>query len=98
MTPPGQLYARAAPRLQAWLRDFLVQMAILATCITVAVLVGTAMATRAIVITCGTILMLYEPVCITVAGGTLGHLSMNLRIVRERDFGRVGFGRALLRT
>jgi uncharacterized RDD family membrane protein YckC len=43
-------------------------------------------------------ILFYEPVCIAVAGGTIGHLSMNLRIVRADDFGRVSFPRALLRT
>jgi len=52
-----QLYARAAPRRQAWLRDFLVQLAIPATCITTAVLLGTEMAVRALVIICGAILV-----------------------------------------
>ena len=97
-TTSQQLYARAAPRLQAWLRDFLVQLAILATCITTAVLLGTDMAARAIVITCAAIIVLYEPVCIALAGGTIGHVTMNLRVARASDLGRVSFGRALGRT
>lgn len=97
-TPDRQLYARAAPRLQAWLRDFLVQMAIVATCITMAVVLGNAVETRLIVITCGLILLLYEPLCLTLAGGTIGQISMNLRVVRAHDFGRVSFGRAVART
>jgi uncharacterized RDD family membrane protein YckC len=97
-THSQQLYARAAPRLQAWLRDFLVQLAIPATCITTAVLLGTEIAVRALVIICGAILVLYEPVCIAVAGGTIGHVTMNLRVVRARDLGHVSFGRALVRT
>ena len=94
----GQLYARAAPRLQAWLRDGLVQVGIVAICLTAAVVLGTPMATRAVVICAMVTILFYEPVCIAVAGGTIGHLSMNLRIVRSDDFGRVSFGRALLRT
>ena len=98
MVPPAQLYARAAPRLQAWLRDGLVQVCIVAICLTAAVMLGTPMATRAIVISAMATILFYEPVCIAVAGGTVGHLSMNLRIVRADNFGRVSFGRALLRT
>jgi len=97
-TSGKQLYARAAPRLQAWLRDLLVQLAILTTCITMAVLLGTELAARAVVITCGVILVLYEPVCIALAGGTIGHVTMNLRVARAHDLGRVSFGRALVRT
>jgi uncharacterized RDD family membrane protein YckC len=95
---PGQLYARGAPRLSAWLRDGLVQVAIVAVCLTVAVLLGTEVATRAIVVTCMATVLLYEPVCIALAGGTIGHLSMGLRIVRAHDLGRVSFPRAVLRT
>ena len=95
---PPQLYARAAPRLQAWLRDGLVQVGIVAICLTAAVVLGTPMATRAIVICAMATILFYEPACIAVAGGTIGHLSMNLRIARASDLGRVSFGRALLRT
>jgi uncharacterized RDD family membrane protein YckC len=95
---PGQLYARAAPRLQAYLRDFLVYMAILVSCMVAAVAVGSPRATQASVITYIVFVLLYEPVCIAVAGGTIGHLSLNLRIVRVSDLGRVSFGRALVRT
>jgi uncharacterized RDD family membrane protein YckC len=95
---PGQLYARAAPRLQAYLRDFLVYMAILTLFIVVAVSIGTPLAIQASVIACIAVFLLYEPVAIAVAGGTIGHLSMNLRIVRASDLGRVSFARALVRT
>ena len=98
MAVQGQLYARAAPRLQAWLRDGLVQVGIVALCLTAAVMLGTPMATRAIVISAMATILFYEPVCIAVAGGTIGHLSLNLRIARASDLGRVSFGRALLRT
>ena len=63
-----------------------------------AVAIGSPRATQASVIACIVILLLYEPVSIAVAGGTIGHLSLNLRIVRASDLGRVSFGRALVRT
>ena len=93
-----QLYARAAPRLQAYLRDFLVYMAILAACISAAVALGTPFATQASVIFYIVILLLYEPLCIAVWGGTIGHQSVGLRIARGSDLGPVSFGRALVRT
>ena len=96
--PGGQLYARAAPRLQAYLRDFFVYLLILVSCMLVAVGIGSPLATKASVVTCIVLLLLYEPVYIAVAGGTIGHLSLNLRIVRASDLGRVSFGRALVRT
>jgi len=94
----GQLYARAAPRLQAYLRDFLVYIAIVVSCMIAAVLIGSDRGTQASVIVCGAMLLLYEPVSIAVAGGTIGHVSNNLRIVRASDLGRVSFARALMRT
>jgi uncharacterized RDD family membrane protein YckC len=81
---PVQLYARAAPRLQAYLRDFLVYMVILVSCMLAAVAVGTPLATQASVITCIAILLLYEPLCIAIAGGTIGQLTLNLRVARAR--------------
>ena len=93
-----QLYARAAPRLQAYLRDFLVYMAILVACMLAAVAVGTPFATQASVIMYIAILLLYEPLCIALWGGTIGHISLGLRIVRGIDLGPVSFGRALVRT
>ena len=96
--PAAQLYARAAPRLQAYLRDFFVYIAILVSCMVAAVAVGSPRATQASVITCIVILLLYEPVYIAAAGGTIGHLSANLRIARASDLGRVSLGRALVRT
>jgi uncharacterized RDD family membrane protein YckC len=93
-----QLYARAAPRLQAYLRDFLVYIAILVACILAAVAVGTPIATQVSVIICIAILLFYEPVCIALWGDTIGHLSLGLRIVRCSDLGPVSFGRALVRT
>jgi uncharacterized RDD family membrane protein YckC len=95
---PGQLYARAAPRLQAWLRDSLVYVAIVVLCMVAAVALGTPGATRAAVVACIALLVLYEPVCVAAAGGTIGHLSLNLRIVRAEDLGPVSFGRALIRS
>ena len=94
----SQLYARAAPRLRAYMRDFFVYIAILVSCMTAAVVIGSDMVTRVSVIVCGALLLLYEPVSIAVAGGTIGHLSTNLRIVRANDLGRVSFARALVRT
>ena len=96
--PAGQLYARAAPRLQAYLRDFFVYMAVVVSCMLVAVAIATPIATQVSVVAGILFLLLYEPVCIWMAGGTIGHLSFNLRIVRAEDLGPVSFKRALIRT
>jgi uncharacterized RDD family membrane protein YckC len=92
------VYARATPRLRALIRDLAVQFAIL-LCLVVP---PTVMANQDLLRVLAPVSLLafvfYEPVLIAVRGATLGHSSMNLRIVRARDFGRVSFPRALLRT
>lgn len=92
------LYARATPRLRALIRDLAVQFAIL-LCLVVP---PTVMANQDLLRVLAPVSLLafvfYEPVLIAARGATLGHSSMNLRIVRARDFGRVSFPRALLRT
>ena len=96
--PAGQLSARAAPRLQAYLRDFFVYMAAVVSCMLVAVAIATPIATQVSVVAGILFLLLYEPVCIWMAGGTIGHLSLNLRVARAKDLGPVSFWQALLRT
>jgi uncharacterized RDD family membrane protein YckC len=75
-----------------------VQVALIVVCMTAAVTVGTPAAARVSVMVCIALLLLYEPMCIALFGGTIGHLSLDLRIVRARDFGQVSFGRALVRS
>jgi uncharacterized RDD family membrane protein YckC len=93
-----QLYARAAPRLRAYMRDFFVYIGVLVALMTMAVAVGTPLATQACVIICIVFVLLYEPVSIAVAGGTIGHLTQDLRVARASDLGRVSFFRAAIRT
>jgi hypothetical protein len=42
-------------------------------------------------------LVLYEPVLVSLTGGTLGHYFTNLRVMDERDQGNVSFLKALAR-
>ena len=96
--PSGQLYARAAPRLQAYMRDFFVYIGIIVVCMGTAVAIGTPAATRVLVVTCIVLVLGYEPLSISWFGGTVGHLTLNLRVVSAENLGPVSFGRALLRT
>jgi hypothetical protein len=43
------------------------------------------------------VLVLYEPVLVSLTGGTLGHYVTNLRVVDERDQGNVSFLKAVAR-
>jgi hypothetical protein len=43
-------------------------------------------------------LVLYEPLFVARAGGTIGHRSLNLRVVTASNLGPVSFPRAIIRT
>jgi uncharacterized RDD family membrane protein YckC len=43
-------------------------------------------------------LLLYDPILVSLRGGTIGHFRMNMRVVRQQTGGRVDFFRALIRT
>lgn len=44
------------------------------------------------------ILLFYEPVLVSMAGGTVGHYALNLRVIRADHDQNIGFIRAFLRT
>jgi uncharacterized RDD family membrane protein YckC len=92
------VYARATPRLKALVRDLLVQAAILVCLIVPFAIIENRPLLSILAPVCLAAFVFYEPVLVAVRGATFGHRSMNLRIVRARDFGRVSFPRALLRT
>ena len=91
-------YARVTPRLEAFIRDLIVQGTILVGFFTAGSLAGEKN-TLQILVPVGLLTFLsYEPVLITLRGATIGQRAMNLRVVRASDFGGVSFPRALLRT
>jgi uncharacterized RDD family membrane protein YckC len=92
------VYARATPRLQALIRDLVWQATILVCLVVPPTLLANQDLLRVLAPVCLLAFVFYEPVLIALRGATLGHSSLNLRIVRARDFGRVSFPRALLRT
>lgn len=92
------VYARATPRLRALIRDLAVQFVILLCLVVPPTMMANQDWMRVIAPVSMLAFVFYEPVLIAVRGATLGHSSLNLRIVRARDFGRVSFPRALLRT
>ena len=85
----SHLYARATPRLQAVIRDLVVQATILLCLVVPPTFLSNQDLLRVLAPVCLLAFVLYEPLLIALRGATLGHGSMNLRIVRARDFGRV---------
>jgi uncharacterized RDD family membrane protein YckC len=94
----SRVYARATPRLRALIRDLVVQATILICLVVPPTVMANQELLRVLAPVCLLAFVFYEPALIALRGATLGHSSLNLRIVRAHDFGRVSFPRALLRT
>jgi uncharacterized RDD family membrane protein YckC len=93
MTPKPQ-YARFSRRFRGIALDWTIAMAIIFGALLVAVSVQNDNFSRALGILVVTALLLYEPVLVSFAGGTLGHYFTNLRVVDERNGGNVSFLKA----
>ncbi|PIT02854.1 hypothetical protein TSA1_20425 [Bradyrhizobium nitroreducens] len=93
---PGPRYARFSRRFKAVLLDWMLAMALLFGALAVASNVASDGLSRSLGVAVVVILLLYEPVLVWRAGGTLGHIWTNLRIVDDRG-GNVSFAKALAR-
>lgn len=93
---PGPRYARFSRRLKAMLLDWMLAMAALFGALAIASNVASDSLARTLGIAIVVILLLYEPVLVSRAGGTLGHIWTNLRVVDDRG-GNLGFARAFAR-
>ncbi|TQF35461.1 hypothetical protein UNPF46_24785 [Bradyrhizobium sp. UNPF46] len=93
---PGPRYARFSRRFKAVLLDWMLAMALLFGALAVASNVASDGLSRSLGVAVVVILLLYEPVLVWRAGGTLGHIWTNLRIVDDRG-GNLSFARALAR-
>src|ERR1700687_5941295 len=91
-------YARFSRRLRGIAVDCIIAMAVIFGAVLVAVTVGSDNFSRALGIVVLLALLLYEPVLVSVTGGTLGHYFTNLRVVDERSGGNVSFPKACLRA
>ncbi len=97
MDPAPPLYARLGPRVRAVIRDLFVYAAGIVLLVLLDSLMPAGPVLRGSMIVLVGALVLYEPVLVSWVGGTIGHRSLNLRVVRAADGGRVTFPRALLR-
>lgn len=93
---PGPRYARFSRRFKAVLLDWMLAMAMLFGALAVASNVASDALARTLGVAIVVILMLYEPVLVSRAGGTLGHIWTNLRVVDDRG-GNLSFAKALAR-
>jgi RDD family len=90
-------YARFTRRLRGIVIDWIIAMIVLFGALLVATSVRSDHVARTLGILVVIVLVLYEPILVSLTGGTLGHYFTNLRVVDERDQGNVSFLKALAR-
>jgi uncharacterized RDD family membrane protein YckC len=90
-------YARFPSRLRGIMIDWILSMILLFGALLVASAMRSNHSARTLGIVVVIVLVLYEPVLVSLTGGTLGHYLANLRVVDERDQGNVSFLKALAR-
>ncbi len=91
-------YARFLPRLRALFIDAIVIMVAVFAAVSIAVVVRSDHLARPLGFSVAAAWLLYEPVLVAFAGGTIGHRRCNLRIVDDRTGANVSFLKAVLRT
>src|SRR5215475_7135712 len=92
-----QAYVRFTRRVQAVLVDTIIFMIILAAALAVAVSFGSDNITRVVGFTVAATWLFYEPLLVSLTGGTIGHYLRNMRVVDDRG-GNVGFVKAIARV
>lgn len=95
--PEDVLYARFPRRIQAVVVDgaILVCLLLLGPTLAASLPDSAVRLVNRAVLAC---LVLYEPVLVSVFGGTVGHYLLNLRVVSATTGGRLPFYRALIRV
>ena len=90
-------YARFPRRLRGIMIDWILTMILMFGALLVASAVRSDHFSRTLGIAVVIVLMLYEPILVSLTGGTLGHYFTNLRVVDERNQGNVSFLKAVAR-
>jgi hypothetical protein len=97
-TRPAPRYARFSRRFRGVVLDWIIAMAAIFGAVLLATTVQSDNFSRALGILVVIALLLYEPVLVSLTGGTLGHYFTNLRVVDDRDGGNVSFLKACARV
>jgi hypothetical protein len=96
-TSPSPLYARFSRRMRGIVIDWIIAMVVLFGAVMLASASGNSAVSRTLGYLVIAFLLLYEPVLVTLTGGTVGHWASNLRVVDDRTGGNVSFAKALAR-
>jgi len=91
-------YARFMPRLRALYIDAIIMMVVAFAVLFVAVTLRSDDIARVLGFTIVVSWLLYEPLLVSFAGGTIGHRRTNLRVVDDRTHGNVGLLKSFART
>jgi uncharacterized RDD family membrane protein YckC len=91
-------YARFMPRLRALYVDAIIIMVVAFGVLFVAVTLRSDDIARVLGFTIVVSWLLYEPLLVSFAGGTIGHRRTNLRVVDDRTRGNVGLLKSFART
>jgi uncharacterized RDD family membrane protein YckC len=92
-----QAYVRFTRRVQAVLVDTIIFMIILAAALAVAVSSASDNIARIVGFTVAATWLFYEPLLVSLTGGTIGHYLYNMRVVDDRG-GNVNFLKAVARV
>ena len=95
---PAPLYARFSRRVRGIVVDWIIAMAVIFGAVFVAISVGNSDFSRALGLLVIIGLLFYEPVLVSLTGGTIGHYFTNLRVVDARSGGNVSFLKAYARV
>ncbi len=96
--PPAPLYARFSRRLRGIMVDWVIAMAAIFGAAFAASMVRNDDFSRVLGVLVVVGLLLYEPLLVSITGGTLGHRATNLRVVDDRGGGNVSFAKACARV
>ena len=95
---PERAYARFLPRLRALMIDSIIIVVAIFAALSIAVAVRSDDLARPLGFSVAALWLLYEPLLVAFAGGTIGHRLSNLRVVDDRTNGNVGLLKAFART
>ena len=95
---PAPAYARFLPRLRALYIDAIIMMLVAFGVLFVAVTLRSDNIARVLGFTIVLSWLLYEPLLVSFAGGTIGHRRTNLRVVDDGTLGNVGLAKSFART
>ena len=94
---PTPLYARFSRRIRGILIDWIINLAVLYGAVSLGSAAGNSDVSRIMGWLAIAVLLLYEPVLVSLTGGTIGHWTNNLRVVDDETGGNVSFAKAFVR-